>query len=57
MHDCVALILIETFEMVGLDSVRGKHRLLCRGILSHEVVVKSEVNLGRCVLLKVRSVF
>ena len=53
MHDCIALILIQTFEVIRLYSVRREHRLLCCGILSHEVVIKSEVNLSRCVLLQV----
>lgn len=45
VQDCVLLLLVKAFEVVGLNTVLGKHALLGCWVLSHEVVVQCEVNL------------
>ena len=44
------LLIIETLEVVGLDSVRGQHRLLGGRVLRHEVIRQSEIHL-MCLLV------
>jgi hypothetical protein len=39
------LLIVEALEVVGLDSVRGKHRLLIGRVLGHEFIGQSEIHL------------
>ena len=41
-----AFCLAFTLEVVGLDAVGGEHRLLRGGVLSHEVMVVSMINIS-----------
>ena len=46
VHDVSLLLGIHTLEVVGLDAVGGEHRLLRGGVLSHEVMVVSMINIS-----------
>ena len=44
------LLIIETLEVVGLDSVRGQHRVLGGRVLRHEVNFQRKIHL-MCLLV------
>ena len=46
VHNCTFLFLAESLKVVGLDTVRGKHRLLCLRVLSHKVVVVGMIDIS-----------
>ena len=39
------LLVVEALEVVGLDSVRGQHRLLGGRVLGHEIIGQSKIHL------------
>ena len=49
-HNCSFLLLVHSLEVIRLDAMGCKHRLLSRRVFSHEVVVISILNV--CLGLK-----
>lgn len=49
-QNLVLLILVESLEMVRLDSVRGEHALLCGGVFCHEFICQSVTNFVRVLI-------
>jgi len=44
VQNCILLILVKTFKVVWLNSVRSKHWLFGGWVFRHKIVVHSECN-------------